>query len=348
MTTNMVKPSAFEIGRHMMSTWVPQAVHAAAELGVADALADGPASAAEVATRLQTHPDATRRLLEALSVLELVRRDAQGYALTELGEFLRSDAPSSRRAWARLMGGEQVWRAWGQLTRCVRTGEPAFAVGPERRSETETFDALFADPEAATVFHQAMADGTRDVARGVVEAIDFGEAESVVDVGGGFGALLCAALDAYPRLRGWVFDLEHARDGAEKMFEERGLVERASFVAGDLFREAPPRADVMLLKSVLHDWSDERSLAVLERCRDAMGTDDRMVVVEPAAPPPDASVPPGFAWIVAFSDLNMLVNTGGRERTAGEYTALVEQAGMRVLDVRPTAGGFYSVFVCAR
>ena len=100
------------------------------------------------------------------------------------------------------------------------------------------------------------------------------------------------------------------------------------------------------MKSVIHDWDDDRSLTILEHCRAAMEGSSRLVIVEPPAPPPGAAVPASFAWIVAFSDLNMLVNTGGRERTAGEYTALLERASLRVVDVRPTAGGFYSCFAC--
>lgn len=332
----------------MMSLWVPQAIHAAAELGIADALAREATGAAELASRLGTHPDATGRLLDALCVLGLFRRSGDRYELTELGAFLRSDAPASRRAWARLMGGTRVWQAWGKLSECVRTGNPAFAAGDTRTSETETFDVYFEDAEAADVFHQAMADGTRSVARGIVEAVDFRDARSVVDVGGGYGELLCAALDAHPGLRGSVFDLEHARAGAERLFERRGLGDRASFVSGNLFDEPPPAADVLLLKSVIHDWDDARSQAILERCAAAMTERSTLVVVEPPAPPAGAELPPWFAWIVAFSDLNMLVNTGGRERTADEYRALAERSGLRVTDVLPTTSGFYSCFVCRR
>ena len=167
-----------------------------------------------LAARLHTHPDATARLLGALVVLELVVVGPEGYALTELGAFLRSDSPASRRAWARLMAGDFVWRAWGKLTECVRTGQPAFAVGDQRTSDTETFDVLFNDAAAAEVFHQAMADGTRGVAGDIIAAIDFGGVRDIVDVGGGYGELSCAALEAHPQIDGKVFDLEHARSGA--------------------------------------------------------------------------------------------------------------------------------------
>src|SRR5690606_19016629 len=130
--------------------------------------------------------------LDALAVLGIVERDQSRFALTRLGEFLQSDAPASRRAWARLMGGERVWRAWGRLTECVRTGAPAYAAIAERESETETFDVLLEDPDEAAIFHQAMADGTRSVAADLLAAIDFAGVARVIDVGGGYGELLCA------------------------------------------------------------------------------------------------------------------------------------------------------------
>ncbi|MBX3223101.1 MAG: hypothetical protein KF795_21490 [Labilithrix sp.] len=341
-------PLEYQIGRHMMGLWVPQAIHAAAELGVADALVKGPLAASDLASLLGTHPEATARLLHALAVLGIVEGKAGTFALTELGRYLTDDAPGSRRAWARLMGGGPVWRAWGQLTECVRTGRPAWtADGGERSSETEVFDALASDPESAGVFHRAMADGTRGAAPSIVAAAELGEARTVIDVGGGHGALLAAALEAHPKLEGGVFDLEHARAGATKLFASRGLEARARFTAGDLFTEDPPSADVLLLKSVIHDWGDERSVAILRRCAAAIGERGKLVVVEPPAPEPGADVPASFAWIVAFSDLNMLVNTGGRERTASEYTRLLEQAGLQVRAVRPT-GAFYTCFEATR
>lgn len=347
MTTSSQVPVEFQLGRLMMGLWVPQAVHAAAELGIADAIGEGSASASELAAKLQTNPDATARLLDALAVLGLVARAPAGFALTALGAGLRSDSAHSRRAWARLMGGGPVWRAWGQLSECVRSGKPAYSAGAgPRSSDSEVFDAMASDPEAAAIFHRAMCDGTAAVAPEVIAAIDWSNARSVVDVGGGHGELLCAALQANPELRGQVFDLEHARPGANRLLQQRGLAARAGFSAGDLFRSSPPSADVLLLKSVIHDWDDEHSLRILGHCRAALRPGDRLVVIEPPAPDPGAEVPANFAWIVAFSDLNMLVNCGGRERTTSQYRALLERAGLRMRAQRGT--GFYSCFECER
>ena len=141
-------------------------------------------------------------------------------------------------------------------------------------------------------------------------------------------------LEAHPPLEGTVFDLPHAREGALALFAERGLSPRASYVAGSFFEAPPPAGDVYVLKSVIHDWDDARSLRILARCREAMSETSRLVLVEPAAGEPSGD--PMGDWFLAFSDLNMLVNTGGRERSESEYVALLEAASLRVTAVRET------------
>jgi hypothetical protein len=330
-------PPSHQIGSMMMSLWVSQAVHAAAELGVADVLAEEPLSGRVVAERLDTHPEATERLLRALVVLEVLVLRGERYELTALGRCLQSRAPDSRRAWARLLGSADVWRAWGRLVECVRTGRPAFGGTGAAASETEVFDTYARDPQAAAVFHQAMADFTRGTAPGVVGAVDVRGARRVVDVGGGYGELLCAFLEAHREMSGSVFDLAAARVGALELFAARGLAARASFVTGDFFATALPAADLVLLNGVVHDWDDARGRRILASCRAALtGPDARLLLVELPAPDERGAGP--LEWLFTFSDLNMLVNTGGRERTADEYRALLETSGLRVVGVHATPG----------
>jgi hypothetical protein len=340
MTSPTSLPPALQVSQMIVGLWVPQAVHAAAELGIADLLAQSPRDAASVATALGTDADGTARLLRALATLGLLSRDEGGrFQLTDLGRLLQNDVPSSRRAWSRLMGGAGVWQAWGRLTECVRTGRKAADLDGAAR--TDTFDAIAADPAAAAIFNQAMSDLTSGVAPGIAAAVDWTGVRRVVDVGGGYGALLCAILEAHPEMEGSVFDLEHAREGALRLLSSRGLAARGRFVPGSFFDTPPPPADAFVVKSCIHDWDDEHSLRLLARCRDAMRDGARLLVVEP--PVVASAGHPVADWFTAFSDLNMLVNVGGRERTEAEYTALLERAGLRVTAVRETPS-FFRVF----
>jgi hypothetical protein len=335
-------PAPLRMSQLILGLWVPQAIHAAAELGLADVLAATPRSGAEVAAALGTHPDATQRLLRALHTLGVVAEREGRFELTELGRCLETGAPNSRRAWCRLMGSPAVWGAWGRLADCVRTGQRAwgFREGPASVGD-DPFETMAQDPALAAVFHQAMLELTSGVAPGIVGAVDWSGARRVVDVGGGHGALLAAILEAQPELQGAVFDLEHARPGALALFAARGLETRASFVGGDVFAGPPPPADVYVLKSVIHDWDDARSLGILARCREAMDGRARLLLVE--SPAPTGPGQPLQEWFSTFSDLNMLVNTGGRERTEAEYRELLARAGLRVVAVRETPS-FFRVF----
>jgi hypothetical protein len=331
-------PPAVQLSQMIVGLWVPQAIHAAAELGLADVLAAGPLPGPAVAERLGTHPDATDRLMRALATLGVLERQGDGFALTEVGRCLETRSATARRAWSRLMGGAAVWEAWGRLAECVRTGRKAFGPG-------DTFDVLAADPVGVAVFHQSMVEMTSGVAAAIARSLTLEGARRVVDVGGGYGALLCAVLEAHPGLEGAVFDLEHARQGALDLFASRGLSGRATFTAGSFFDGPPPPAEVYLVKSVIHDWDDAQSLRILGHCRESMGPGGRLLLVEPPAGPPGAN--PVGEWFLAFSDLNMLVNTGGRERTEGEYRVLLEAAGLRVRAVRETPT-FFKVFEAVR
>lgn len=323
-------PPSFRLSEMSLSLWVPQAIYAAAALGIPDELAAGAKHSDELAGAIGAHPGSTHRLLRALALLELCTETANGsFELTPLGECLRSDSPDSVRSWALLMGGKGVWKAWGRLVDCVRTGEHAWKL-----EGTDAFDAMQADPEEAEIFNQAMLELTKRTAVNVADAYDFSGLREIVDVGGGYGTLVAEILAAHPRMHGVVFDLPHARDGAERLLEEKQLAGRTEFVAGDFFAAVPAGADAYLLKSVIHDWDDERSLEILRNCRAAMLENARLLLIEPLAPERVGSSP--LDGIIVGSDLTMLVNTGGRERTEAEYRELLEAAGLRVARILAT------------
>lgn len=317
--------------RLIASLWVPQTLHAAAVLGVADAIAPDGSRADEIAAATDTHPGALRRLLRAMVALELcTERDDGRFALTPVGATLRSDAPDSVRSWALLMGSAMVWPGWGRLADCVRTGQPA----PQLIAGMGPFEWIAAHPEQAAIFDRAMEELTRRFAPVLAAHYDFSRARMVIDVGGGHGALLAGVLAHHPALHGVVFDLAHCADGAAALFAAVGLGDRARFQAGDMFHDVPPGGDVYLLKSVIHDWDDERSIAILRRCRDALAGDARLLIVEVPLPERCGSSPMDQGH--AGTDLNMLVMTGGQERTVEEYRRLCRAAGLDLTRVIAT------------
>ena len=323
-------PLPFQLSRMITSYWVPQSIHAAAELGIADALAGGPKRSEEIARAVDGNPDAVHRLLRALVALDLCAVGDDGaFALTPLGACLRSDTGDSVRAWALLLGSEQHWRSWGRLVDCIRTGRSV----PELEGR-DTWVEPSNDPGASTNFNQSMVQLTRHIAGAVAVSYDFSAFRSIVDVGGGFGALLPPILKANPELRGIVFDLPRCRDGARTLAEKTGIAERCEFVGGDFFTDSLPTADAYIIKSVIHDWDDERSVAILRTIGASMGPEARLLVVEPILPERPGSSP--FDAMLAHTDLNMLVVTGGRERTEADFRRLIERAGLRTARILPT------------
>ena len=225
-------PPALRLSQMIVSLWVPQAIHAAAELGLADVL-DRPLPSAAVAERLGTHADATDRLMRALVTLGLLTHDGDGFALTELGGCLRTGVPASRRAWSRLMGGPHVWDSWGRLLECVRTGRKAY--GGSGGSAEDVFAAMEDDPQGIAVFHQAMVDSTSGAAPGIARAIDFAGAREVVDVGGGGGNPVAQWFTSFSDLNMLV-----NTGGRERTREQYTALLQAAGFRVTAVREAPP------------------------------------------------------------------------------------------------------------
>jgi hypothetical protein len=303
---------------------VTQAVRVAAEIGISDALAEGSLDVPALAARVKADPDTLLRLMRALTTVGAYDESGGRYANNEISDRLRSDVPASLRALARNFGEPEGWAAWGQLLHSVRTGETAF----EATHGSDVWSYRGARPEWNAVFNDAMTANTTGVAAAVAEAYDFSGRRCVVDVGGGQGLLLEAVLTRHPHLRGIVYDLEQAVASAPTaMFEAH---DRWRAETGSFFEHVPP-ADAYLLKSVLHDWPDEDCVRILRSCRNAMDDDGVILLVEIVLGRSD------HARTAAFSDLNMLVMTGGRERTADEYAALFDRADLKLARVLDTS-----------
>jgi hypothetical protein len=332
------RPPRTELTRLINMMWVQQAVYSAAKLGVADALAAGPRSAADVARAVDGHPGAIHRLLRALVVLRVAAYTDEGhFALTGLGQYLTRDDPQSVQGWALLWGSQMMWEAWGRLSDCVKTGETAPSLMYGLDSAFELMERRY--PEEAANFNRSMRELTGMVAPALAAAYDFSGVHRVVDVGGGFGQLLVPVLHANPELRGLVYDLPGCADGARKLMAEEGLDARCEFLAGDFFAAVPGGADLYLIKSVIHDWDDAHARRILVRIREAMEPGAKLVLLEWPIP---ERVGPQDAGIVS-TDLNMLVVAGGLERTEAEYRALVASAGLQVTRILPTRAGLSAI-----
>jgi hypothetical protein len=309
--------------------YLSRALHLAATLGLADRLKDGPRPVGELAQGTATHAPSLHRVLRLLaSAGVLTERDDGRFGLTPIGECLRTDTPDSAHAMVKLFAGPRIQDNWRDLEYCVRTGEPAF----RQRGLTDPFTDR--GPEEAADFDAAMANFTRLIAMAVAAAYDFTRFGTVVDVGGGNGALLIGLLRATPSLRGIVFDLPAAAERATKQIAASGLAERCRAVGGDFFKAVPEGGDAYLLKHVIHDWNDEQSVAILRSCRRAMPTTGTLLIVEGVYPPRiDQSLESRGA---AANDVNMLVNTGGRQRSEAEFRSLYAAAGFILTRIVPT------------
>ncbi len=322
------------------SSWMSQAIYVAARLGIAELLADGPKTSDELAGSVGAHAGALHRLLRGLTALGLCAERLDGaFVLTPLGSYLRAGVAGSVRSWALHWGGT-LWPVWGTLLHSVRTGKSVRA--PVTRKEG--FDSLAQSPESAKVFNEAMVDISRLVAEGLVRGYDFSGIGCLVDVGGGYGELLVAILRANPMMRGVLFDLPHVVEGAREHIEAAGLAERCEVVPGSFFERVPGGADAYLLKSILHDWNDDRGLAILGNCRQAIASRGKLLVVERVLP--ERMQPSAEHRWMAASDLNMLVALAGRERTEAEYRALFRSTGFELTRIVP-AGVYFSVIEAA-
>jgi SAM-dependent methyltransferase len=318
--------------------YVSQALYAAAKLGIADLLADGPRPYAELAHATGTHEASLHRLLRLLaSYSVLVEGDAGTFSLTPVGECLCGGVAGSSRSVALLLAGGPFMRTWNELLHSVGTGEAAF----ERVFGMKPFKYMAQHPDEAAIFNDAMTAISWQTAQAVPLAYNFLGFQTVADVGGGHGVLLAAILKANPKVNGILFELPHVAEGARKHIAELGLSDRCDVVTGDFFESVPAGADAYILKSVIHDWDHERSVKILRNCHRAMRPSGKLLLVELVLPSRvDQSL---RSQIVTGSDINMLVNAGGRERTESDFTELFEAAGFKMTRILPVEGSLASV-----
>jgi hypothetical protein len=307
--------------------WVSAAVYAAAKLGLADHLAGEPRSAAELAPVTGMDATALHRFMRTLAGFGiLTERDGQRFALTRLGDALKTGAPGSARSTLIAFGGPAFWRTWESILYSLETGKSAF----EKTWGMPIFDYFAKDHEAASHFSEAMVGFHGSEPPTVADAYDFSGVQTVVDVGGATGNMLAAILSRHPAVRGVLFDLPHVVRDAPPFLKARGVADRVTIETGSFFERVPAGGDAYLLSHIIHDWSEEQCLTILKHCREAMRPDSRLLIVETVLPEGDTP------HQGKLQDLVMMVFPGGQERTEAEYAALLTKAGFRLRRVVPT------------
>jgi ubiquinone/menaquinone biosynthesis C-methylase UbiE len=306
---------------------VTAVIYVAARLGLAELLRDGPRTVDELASRTHTDRDALARLLVALSTVGICSRAGEGrYLLTELGAGLDGAAERSFKNWV-IFEGSMLTRRWDGLLDSIMSGKTA----SQLQDVDDNFDLMARSPEQVQIFNEAMTDLTRLVTRDLLQAYDFGTINHLMDVGGGSGELMGAVARTHSTMRGTVFDLPRCADAANQHFGRLGISDRVDFVAGDFFQAVPVVVDAIILKSIVHDWDDERSRIILKNCRKALSQNGRLLLVERAMPELPGTDDADRSC--AMSDLNMLRGPGGRERTESEYSRLLTESGFRPIAV---------------
>ncbi len=303
-----------------------QCLRVAVELRLPELLTPGPKSSAELATLTSAHEDSLRRLLRALAAMQvLVEEPSDHFALTSLGEQLRSDRLGPA---VDLFNSPLYWKVWQSLDHSVRTGGRAF----DHVHGMRDWDYYASHPQDGRRFDAAMSANTGPVTKAVVAAYDFSRYRHIADIGGGEGTLLCELLRAYPDIQATLFDRADVVERAQKRLRDEGLADRVEFVGGSFFDSMPTGADAYVMKSIIHDWSDEEAIRILSCCRTAVDPGVHLILIERVLP--ERATPDGLE--IFMMDLNMLVNTGGRERTETEYRELLGAARFRLQTVVTT------------
>lgn len=298
---------------------VSQAIHVAAMLGIADLLRDGSRGCDELASATGMDPDGLYRILRALAAVGVFdEAPDRTFSLTLVGEHLRTDSEVSIAGWAKLIGQEYFWNTWGRLLLGVESGKNVF----HQLHGEDVWTWRARDPQLSSIFDDAMTSRSTTSSRQVIAAYDFSPFSLIVDVGGGRGRFLADILAANPNVRGILFDQPHVV--SDELLNAEGVAGRAEVAAGSFFESVPHGGDAYVLKAIIHDWEDADCITILRNVRKAIVSHGKLLLVEQVVGPPNVGP------ATKFSDLNMLVLPGGRERTEEEFARLYGASGFRL------------------
>lgn len=309
--------------------WYSQGMHVVTKLGIADLLADGAKTADELAEQTGSHTPTLYRLMRAMGSVGVFAEDAEKrFSLTPVGALLKK-GPNSMHAMAMHWIENPSYTAWGNLDKCIETGDTGFVVTWGK----EIFPYYAENPVSNGYFNEAMTNYSEAVVKDVLGAYDFSGAETIVDIGGGHGAFINSILQTAPGSKGILFDQPAVIESAKTANESTGLGARCEMVGGDFFAEVPAGGDVYTMKAIIHDWDDDRAVKILQNVHSAMKDDGKLLLVE-AVVTNEGPNTVFSKWL----DMHMLIMTGGMERTEAEYGQLLEKAGFKMVRVVPTPG----------
>ena len=298
-----------------------------AELGIADEIVAGsPQSVESLSKATGTHERSLYRILRFLASHEIFQEKGnREFDHTPLSRCLRGDAEGSFRPAAQMM--HRIYPFWDGLHHAAITGEPGF----NKVFGQPLFDYLGTHPDLAPIFDAAMPAIHGHETTAMLEAYDFSAIQLLADIGGGNGSLIGAVLQRYPKLKGLLFELGHVLGRARESLKAYGVDNRCSVLEGNFFESVPSGADAYLFRHIIHDWTDEQSVQILNNCRKVIPNNGRLLIIE-------AVVPTGNEPSLAKDfDMVMLALPGGIERTEEEYRFLLEQAGFQISSITPTA-----------
>lgn len=321
-------PPAAALRQMIMGFRTTQLIYVAAKLRIADQLRSGPQHSDTLAQRSGADPQSLYRLLRALASIGIFKETGDGlFHVTPLAELLQTGVSGSLHAIALLYGDAWCWSAYGNMFHSITTGEPAF---PHFHGQP-FFEYLNQHAQAAEIFNKAMTAFSDQEIDAILQAYDFSDVSTIVDIGGGHGYLITAILKANKEAQGLLFEQAPVLDGARNFITSMELEARCELISGDFFNAVPAGGDCYILKSVIHDWDDENASRILKNCRTAMTNNARLLLIERVVPAGDE---PSEAKLF---DINMLVMLGGCERTAEQYEHLLQGAGLHITNIIATS-----------
>ncbi|MDY6897392.1 MAG: methyltransferase [Cyanobacteriota bacterium] len=313
----------------IFGTWISQSIYVVASLGIADILKDGTKSISELAKLTDAKESKLYRVLRTLASVGIFRETApRQFALTEMGEYLRSDIPGSLRSVSMMLSDEWHWRSWGEILHVVKTGQPALEHVYKVKN---TFEYLTKHPESEKIYNDAMTGWSKNIHTAVVEAYDFNNINCVVDIAGGQGMLITSILKANPHLTGILFDRPNVVAQSKNLLEKSQVSDRCKVVGGDFFVSIPSGSDAYIMSHIIHDWGDEDCIRMLKNIREVILSNGRLLVVDMVIPDGDT------AHLSKWMDIDvMIMYSDGRERTEEEFRNLFQAAGFKLTQILPT------------